>query len=201
MIRVTTAMIARYMPELMNGSEDSGSVPSACTQLAAQKCLKDNDLNKDQILTKDEVSISQTAFDQYDANQDGKLDIDELKNLAASSQDALASYIASGKTAMAKTDLLATLVGESASSNDGVFAKLAAKKYVQDNDADKDGKLSAAETGFEAEDFAKLDTNEDGAIDQDEMTAFLKPHESELRAYFGGQGSTSGLLSSIVKKV
>lgn len=202
MIRITTAMIAKYMPELLNESADSSSLPAACSRLAAQKCLKDNDQNQDQVLTKDEVSISEEAFDQYDANQDGKLDIDELKTLVADNQDALSSYIASGKAAMAKADLLAVLVnGSGDDENTGVYAQLSAKKYIQDNDTDKDGKLSAAETGFDAEDFAKLDTDGDQTIDQDELTAFLKPHESELKAYFSGTDSTSGLLSSIVKKI
>jgi hypothetical protein len=158
MIRVTTAMIARYMPELMNGSEDSGSVPSACTQLAAQKCLKDNDLNKDQILTgRGRISRRPST---YDANQDGKLEHPtNSRTWPPPARICLSSYIApAARRALAKT-AYGHSVGESAQQWTGL-RQAGGQEVRQDNDADKDGKLSAAETGFEAEDFAKLDTNE-----------------------------------------
>ncbi len=62
-------------------------------------------------------------------------------------------------------------------------AKVAARKYLSDNDTDGDGVLSQTETGFSDDSFTSVDADGNGAIDYDEMHTQLKSSGSTLYDY------------------
>ncbi|QLA19055.1 hypothetical protein [Desulfolutivibrio sulfoxidireducens] len=62
-------------------------------------------------------------------------------------------------------------------------AKVAARKYISDNDTDGDGVLSQTETGFSDDSFTSVDADGNGAIDYDEMHTQLKSSGSTLYDY------------------
>jgi hypothetical protein len=57
---------------------------------------------------------------------------------------------------------------------------LAAKCYVKENDADKDGVLQSDEVTLSEEAFNKLDTDSDGALTSTEVVASLSGQESAV---------------------
>jgi len=51
----------------------------------------------------------------------------------------------------------------------------AVSRFIQTRDADKNGVLSAAELGADAQAFAKLDMDRDGQVNKLELMAAMKP--------------------------
>lgn len=170
-------------------TETSGEVFS---KLGGKKVFKDDDANNDGVLTRDEVNISDAAYAKLDADGDGKVTEDEMTDALAGRGTSIAAYYLKYRKA-AKTDemLEAVLTGDSSSSGTSGYVEAAAKKYIENKDADDNGTLSQSEVGFSTSTFAKIDTNGDGQISLSEMKASLKGQDARLAAYFKNASSSS----------
>jgi len=74
----------------------------------------------------------------------------------------------------------------------GTYTKLAAAKYIKDNDKDNDGKLTSDEVTLSAEAFAALDKDSDGSITKAEMQKSLSGKDNEIFSYYKNGGAKSG---------
>ena len=72
----------------------------------------------------------------------------------------------------------------SATSNfNNTATTLAAKKYLKENDANKDGSLSKDEVTLSEEALKKLDTDKDSLLSEDEIKASLSSYEGQIYDY------------------
>jgi Ca2+-binding EF-hand superfamily protein len=74
---------------------------------------------------------------------------------------------------------------------EGVYTKLAAAKYIKDNDKDHDGVLSSDEVSLSPEAYAALDANADGSVSLSEMERSLKGQDNAIFAYYKNGGAAS----------
>ncbi|MES9995294.1 hypothetical protein [Desulfovibrio aminophilus] len=207
MIRVTSAMIARYMPGLMTGGSDSSQTSetsAAGAQVAARKCIQDNDKNRDNVLTKDEVTISDEAFQKLDANGDNAIDRDEMRAYLNKNGKAIQTYVKNYKSLSKTSNILNELMDNSSGNSSTDLAK-AATEYIKKNDKNSDGVLSRSETKMASESFTRIDTNKDGVISAEELTTFLKGSQQLLDSITNSStsndsSSTSKVISNYIDK-
>lgn len=177
---------------LIGDSSDTTQSGEVFTKLGAKKVLKDDDANGDGILTRDEVNISDAAYAKLDGNGDGKVTEDELSSALAGRGNAIAAYYLKYRKAAKTNEMLeSVLTGDASSSSSTGYVDAAAKKYIENKDADKNGTLEQAEVGFSASTFAQIDTNGDGKISLSEMRASLKGQDAKLAAYFKSASTSS----------
>ena len=190
---------------LINGEGEAATqTGEVFTKLGAKKCFKDGDANKDGVITQDEVNISAAAYAKLDANSDGKVTEEEMSDAMAGQGSQIAAYYLKYKKAAKSSDLLeAILTGGSSTQSPG-YVEAAAKKYIANKDANKNGTLEQSEISISAETFSKLDTDKSGSISLAEMKAALKGQDARLAAYFKSATSekkstdlTSKLLGTI----
>lgn len=168
----------------------------------ADRFIKDHDLNNDGVLSKDELpgegaAGEQNVFDMVDANKDGKVDAQELRQYA--------QRVAQRRPHAVETLCFAIDVPENPErcaqelqqayeflrrldkDGDGqinqediqAMRKQRSEERVQRTierlDRNKDGKISKDEArGLWADEFAQLDKNKDGSLDRNEIEeAFL----------------------------
>ncbi len=82
---------------LNSGNEESSCLPTGTyPPLAAAKYIKDNDKDGDKCLSADEVKISAAAYAKLDADSDGKVTLDEMKESLAGQDDAIFQYYKNG---------------------------------------------------------------------------------------------------------
>lgn len=85
---------------------------------------------------------------------------------------------------------------------EGTYSNMAAKKYVKDNDKDKDGRLSQDEVTLSKEAFDKLDKDKSGKLDLKEMKAGLQGQDAAIEEYYkknksnSKKDATAGLLGN-----
>jgi Ca2+-binding EF-hand superfamily protein len=77
--------------------------------------------------------------------------------------------------------------GQSASAVPDSILKAAAKKYIKENDADKDGVLSQDEVTWSQEAFEKADADGSGAVDQGEIKTALQGDENTVYRLVAGK--------------
>jgi len=186
-----------------NGDTTSGLPEGTYSNLAASKYLKDNDKNKDGVLSADEVTLSQEAFDKLDADKNGKIDLKEMK-AGLKGQDAAIEAYYKTKKSDRKTDPAASLLQPSAGQTQNPYSTKAAASFVTDNDADKDNSLSRTEAGLPTTAFDKLDTDKNGKLSPGEVQAALKAKEGSFGTYYKSNLSTraiDGLTSSLLKTI
>ncbi|GAB7081369.1 hypothetical protein [Megalodesulfovibrio paquesii] len=83
-------------------------------------------------------------------------------------------------------------------------ATLASKKYLKDNDTDKDGGLNKDEVTLSEEAFKKLDEDKDDLLSEEEIRASLSGYEGEIYDYLAKtdpRWSKIKELSSMVMKI
>lgn len=94
---------------------------------------------------------------------------------------------------MSVTDIagMNSLYSQLSSADDSVrnslAAKVAAKKYMADNDADGDGVLSQTETGLSDDSFTNVDADGGGTVDSDELQTSLSASGSTLYDYIAAK--------------
>ncbi|MFZ5811933.1 MAG: hypothetical protein ACOY4F_07830 [Thermodesulfobacteriota bacterium] len=94
---------------------------------------------------------------------------------------------------MSVTDIagMNSLYSQLSSADDSVrnslAAKVAAKKYMADNDADGDGVLSQTETGLSDDSFTNVDADGSGTVDSDELQTSLSASGSTLYDYIAAK--------------
>lgn len=186
---------------LINGESDAAQTGEVFSKLGAKKCFKDGDANRDGVITRDEVSISDAAYAKLDADGDGKVTEKEMREALAGRGGQIAAYYLKYKKAAKSSDLLeAILTGDSSGSDTG-YVEAAARKYIANKDANKNGTLEQGEVSLSAETFAKLDTDKSGTISLSEMKAALKGQDARLAAYFKSatsQNTTTDLTSNLL---
>jgi Ca2+-binding EF-hand superfamily protein len=74
----------------------------------------------------------------------------------------------------------------------GTYTKLAAAKYIKDNDKDNDGQLTADEVDISDAAYAALDNNSDGYVTRAEMQKSLSGKDDSIYAYYKNGGESSG---------
>lgn len=208
-MRVTTGMIARYLPDLLGAATDEATTSMAAkagAQVAARKSMLTNDENMDNVLTKDEVTISEEAFQKLDADKNNEVTQQEIQDYLKEHPEAVTSYVKNYASMAKGSNILDKVMGYAEDEDTSTAASSAAKKYVENNDDDGDGKLSLNETGLEADVFNEVDKDGDGKLSTAELTAYLKNYESVLGSYASSSSSSSStddgsLLSMLTKKV
>jgi Ca2+-binding EF-hand superfamily protein len=123
----------------------------------ASEILSKLDINKDQVIDKDEAASDERGkisedFDVIDTNEDGVIDLDELK----------------------------------VSLDDSKPRKISAKKIIKAVDDNGDGTLNELEVAAKkkielSDNFSKIDTNSDGELDLEELKAFFETDDKPKR--------------------
>jgi len=111
MRRVSHSML-EYSLSCYLGNESPGSAQfdNIATQLAAKKYIKDQDTNKDGVLSQDEVSLSEEAMAKLDTDKDGKLSEDELKAGLSGYEGEIYNYLAKTDARWAKISQLSSML-------------------------------------------------------------------------------------------
>lgn len=169
-------------------------------KIGSRKCFRDADANKDGVVTEDEVTLSEEAFARLDASRDGKVTQEEMDAAMSGHGQDVFSFYTSRRRAANSQDLLAGVLGASATEEDGDAAEKAAREYMTRMDADKDGVLTRQETSVSAAAFGNIDTSGNGSIELAEIQAALKIHDSRLSSYYASLQEDSSL-STLQKKV
>jgi Ca2+-binding EF-hand superfamily protein len=137
-----------------NGLRPLGDLDEATSRL-----IRDKDKDGNGTLNAVEISISEEGFKQADANKDGQLDADELKN----------SFGAIAAELMAQKPPAPPSLDE------------ATERLIQDLDEDGDGSLNAEEISISSKLFEEADANGDGVLSFDELKTASKAIGEELR--------------------
>lgn len=136
-------------------AQTTNQSPTSQGRVTADQAFKNRDTNKDNLLSKAEVSGTRLAdaFDRLDTNKDGMLGLEEFQN----GRDVMRARGDRGPRSQAPS---------AQSINERIETRF------KEGDANKDGYLSQAEfrARIDAR-FAALDTNKDGKLSLDEIKA------------------------------
>lgn len=187
-----------------NDQAATGLPEGTYSNLAAAKYLKDNDKNKDGVLSQDEVTLSEEAYAKLDADKNGKIDLKEMKAALKGQDAAIEAYYKNKKAERGKTDVASTLLASAADQDAGKYTAIAAERFVKDNDADKDGGLSRQEAALSEAAFAKLDQDNNGRLVQKEVQAGIRAKEESYKTLYMSNASSraiADLTSSLLKTI
>jgi len=197
MIRISPQRINELNMLYGGDSTTNTATSETFSQLGAAKVLKDSDTNGDKVITSDEVTLSQAAFDKLDADKNGKVTKQELEATFSGKGDQVYSYFLQKRKAAKSSELLDVIMNGKASSNaSSTSVNKAAQQYITNKDKNKDGYLSNAELNLSAATFLKLDVNKDKKIDVSEMRTALKGYSTTLLKYYGTSSTSSTSSSS-----
>ena len=138
------------------------------------------DTDKSGKLSAAELGVSQSNVAEFDTDGDGEVSQAELEaGLKAQREQMQNQLLQNGQLGMLQASMGQGAQGLDMSKMD---TQMAQNIFAQ-KDADKSGGLSAAELGVTAEQLKKVDTDGDGQVSQDELTAALKANRES-----GGAG-------------
>ncbi|MBA4357793.1 MAG: EF-hand domain-containing protein [Humidesulfovibrio sp.] len=109
-MRVNPKTLANMMSLYADGQTATGLPEGTYVNLAASKYIKDNDTNKDKMLSSDEVTLSKEAFDKLDADKNGKLDLKEMRAALKGQDAAIEAYYKTKKAKRSSVDLTSGLL-------------------------------------------------------------------------------------------
>jgi Ca2+-binding EF-hand superfamily protein len=136
-------------------------------RLNAAEVFKNRDANKDNLLSKAEVSGTRIAdaFDRLDTNKDGMLGLDEFQKGRDAMRDGRDDRRSRGK-------------GPGSGNQDGMRGQMQAERMetrFKERDTNKDGFLSKTEFSAQMSTrFDALDANKDGKLSMDEIKANMR---------------------------
>jgi Ca2+-binding EF-hand superfamily protein len=83
---------------------------------------------------------------------------------------------------------------------EGTYTKLAASKFIKDNDTDHDGVLSQDEVSISAAAYAKLDADSDGKVTLAEVQDSLDGQDDAIYQFYsnGGAKSSTDITSALL---
>lgn len=151
LLGLTLASVA--VAQTTHQNSTSSTANSNMGRPTAEQAFKNRDANKDNLLSKAEVSGTRlaAAFDRLDTNKDGMLGLEEVQK---------------GGDGMRGRDRGPRGQGPGAMHNERLEARF------KEGDANKDGFLSKAEFSARIDArFAALDSNKDGKLSLDEIKA------------------------------
>ena len=138
------------------------------------------DADKSGTLSAAELGVSQSNVAEFDTDGDGQVSQAELEaGLKAQREQMQNQLLQNGQLGMLQASMGQGAQGLDMSKMD---TQMAQNIFAQ-KDADKSGGLSAAELGVTAAQLKKVDTDGDGQVSQDELTAALKANRES-----GGAG-------------
>jgi Ca2+-binding EF-hand superfamily protein len=190
---------------LNSGDEETSCLATGTyTTLASAKYIKDNDKDGDKCLSADEVSISAEAYAKLDADSDGKVTLEEMKESLAGQDDTIFQYYKNGGADSDTADITtALLTNSNSSSTSSTYSTLAAKRYLADKDTNGDGVLSSDEVSLSTDVFSEVDKDSDGKVTKAELQSVLAGQESTIKKYYanGGTGSIVDLTSRLLATI
>jgi len=118
------------------------------------KVFEDKDGDKDGALSIEELGISEEKFSRIDENSDGLIGVEEMVE------------------PLKALDMMA--MQNNKSFNNGKRLEKMSSKIIENMDMNGDGVLSIDELGSSQELFSFFDSNQDGFVDQDELTEGIR---------------------------
>jgi Ca2+-binding EF-hand superfamily protein len=144
------------------------------------------DRNKDGMISKDELAAAVTSLHRFDLDDNELIDTNEMEPfsnpMAATMED---------QTRRGKAAAVPTVIELSCDDNSIRPVRLILKKYDKGTSTGGDNRLSPAEFAIDARDFAWSDTDNDGALDTDELRRYLGQVKPDLELLVKLSGSNS----------
>lgn len=136
----------------------------------ASRIMSSKDTDKSGGLSASELGVSQSNLTEFDTDGDGVVSQAELEAGLKARREKMQAQMQNQMMQNGQLGMLQASIGQGLDKQD---AKMAQSIFAQ-KDADKSGGLSASELGVSAEQLKKVDTNGDGQVSQEELTAALK---------------------------
>ncbi len=149
----------------------------------ATDIMSAKDADKSGTLSASELGVSQDNLAEFDTDGDGVVSASELTAGLAARRVQMQAQMQNQMMQSGQMGMLQASMGQGVNA-DQMAAQMAQNIFAQ-KDADKSGGLSASELGVSADQLKKADTNGDGQVSQDELTAALKANQEN-----GGAGKT-----------
>ena len=110
MTKISAANYCTLTQSLATGTGES-AIPESMLKAASKKYIKENDTNKDGVLTKDEVKWSADAFDKADTSKDGKVDEGEIKTTLQDNESTVYRLLSGKSVKLQKYNLIKSALG------------------------------------------------------------------------------------------
>ena len=108
MTKISTAQLNAMAMSLSSGSTTQSTVPDSILKAAAKKYIKENDADKDGVLSQDEVTWSEEAFQKADLDSSGAVDQDEIKTALSNDENTVYRLVAGKNVQLQKYNLIRT---------------------------------------------------------------------------------------------
>jgi len=158
------------------------------TKLATD-IMSAKDADKSGTLSASELGVSQDQVSEFDTDGDGVVSSAELTAGLKAQREKMQAQMQNQMQQSGQLGMLQASMGQGSQGAQGgdpsQMAAQMAQNIIAQKDADKSGGLSASELGVSADQLKKVDTNGDGVVSQDELTAALKANQEN-----GGAGKT-----------
>ncbi len=109
-MRVNPKILANMLSLYNDGQSATGLPEGTYSNLAAAKYLKDNDKNKDGVLSADEVTLSQEAIDKLDTDKSGAISLKEMRAALKGQDSTIQAYYKNKKTKLSSADLTSSVL-------------------------------------------------------------------------------------------
>ncbi len=164
----------------MSAAYGSKNADDMDTKLATD-IMSAKDTDKSGTLSASELGVSQSNVAEYDTDGDGVVSAAELAAGLKAKREQMQASMQNKMTQDGQMGMLQASMGQGVDA--GQMASQMAQNIFTQKDADKSGGLSASELGVSDDQLKKIDTDGDGQVSQDELTAALKANRES-----GGAG-------------
>lgn len=180
----TYSFLDRLVMNSMNRSSQSQSAQGSTADFAA-KIIEREDKDGDGKISTQESRVDSDRFNEIDTDGDGLITSEELQASAKSREN---DQLSKGMMSMQSMGGMQGMGGgmqgvggmQGPPPGGPPSASEIASSVMESADSDSDGVLSVNETGLDSTDFNTLDTDGDGKVTTDELTAGIKARQSEM---------------------